>query len=170
MRPAYGESQNAAVVADSDLAELIVKKGRLRLVHCKYKSVKGQNTGNAGILGPARKLAKDRIEVDEDIWGKGYRIVFATLRMGSPLPEISLEKKKKIVQVLFTDQGRVTYNHQSCSDVSLSTRDELILAAQKLKTGKSPGPDGIPTEIVKYAIMETQETCSFLSEPVEDSV
>nr|CAI5819078.1 unnamed protein product [Callosobruchus analis] len=61
MRPAYGESQNAAVVADSDLAELIVKKGRLRLVHCKYKSVKGQNTGNAGILGPARKLAKDRI-------------------------------------------------------------------------------------------------------------
>nr|CAI5833301.1 unnamed protein product [Callosobruchus analis] len=33
-------------------------------------------------------------EVDEDIWGKGYRIVFATLRMGSPLPEMSLEKKK----------------------------------------------------------------------------
>nr|CAI5831552.1 unnamed protein product [Callosobruchus analis] len=97
-------------------------------------------------------------EVDEDIWGKGYRTVFVTLRMGSPLPEMSLEKKKEIVQALFPDQARVTYINESCSYISLFARDELILAVDKLKTGKSPGPDGIPAEIVKYAIMKTQET------------
>nr|CAI5827966.1 unnamed protein product [Callosobruchus analis] len=47
-------------------------------------------------------------EVDEDIWGKGYRIVFVTLRMESSLPETSLEKKKKIVQPLFPNQAKVT--------------------------------------------------------------
>nr|CAI5825445.1 unnamed protein product [Callosobruchus analis] len=39
-------------------------------------------------------------EVDEDIWGKGYRIVFATLHMGSPLPErIRLEKNDGATEI-----------------------------------------------------------------------
>ncbi|KAG5899692.1 hypothetical protein JTB14_030089 [Gonioctena quinquepunctata] len=75
-------------------------------------------------------------ELGEDIWGIGYKIATIKL-MGYAAFDIAVEKKVEIAKELFLTKIRPGGN--------LEPRNVLT----KMKSGKAPGVDGIPTEAIK---------------------
>nr|CAH7736980.1 unnamed protein product [Callosobruchus chinensis] len=96
-------------------------------------------------------------EVDDDIWGKGYRIVFKRTKLGPSLPNMSVERRRLVAEALFPSQPRVVYNTQPETPLNHFTIDELLAASEKLKAKKTPGVDCIPAEIIKIAVTEAPD-------------
>nr|CAH7764308.1 unnamed protein product [Callosobruchus chinensis] len=248
IRPAYGESQNATVIADTDVARLLLKKGTLLdsktsnwilkqldkgkfntalqtllkpksidnadqlmdtlTAACNQSMPRRANTSKRGpvywwtqeigelrreclkarraytrknlpehareIRGLNYKLARQTLrvaiktsksrcwkklmeEVDDDIWGKGYRIVFKRTKLGPSLPNMSVERRRLVAEALFPSQPRVVYNTQPETPLNHFTIDELLAASEKLKAKKTPGVDCIPAEIIKIAVTEAPD-------------
>lgn len=90
-------------------------------------------------------------EVDQDPWGLGYTIVTQRLGSRGP-PELKdASTMERIVDGLFpthptTERAEVTNDD---TDVPAFTEAELVNATSSLKTGKAPGPDGIPGEVLR---------------------
>ena len=59
----------------------------------------------------------------------------------------------KILEGLFPRHDDLTYNGYNVDYIEQLTEQELLTAAKKLKTGKSPGPDGIPAEAIQTVAM-----------------
>lgn len=121
-------------------------------------------TAEAEIYKTARKelkaaIAKSKKEKWEELrqelnvnpWGLGYKIVLGKLGARTPPTDLASETVTNIVNTLFPSHEC----HQE--DVVIScpeppppfTTEELKAAASTLKNNKAPGPDGIPSEVLK---------------------
>lgn len=112
-----------------------------------------------------RKIYKDKIadskkrswkelcaQVDNDVWGLGFKIVTDKLKGKTP-HNLDPETKERIVRELFpSGEDRRENSREPIEDVSPFTVQELESAAKKLKTKKAPGPDGVTTEALKLAV------------------
>lgn len=112
---------------------------------------------NAIIKAKTDAWRKVVAEVDSDIWGKGYKIVAKKVKA---LPQISMTEEEQcdVAKSLFPAHTRVKWLKQTTDEeLNPFTEEELIDAASKIKTNKSPGPDGIPPEVVKVLIKDHTE-------------
>lgn len=94
-----------------------------------------------------RRLCDD---IERDPWGLGYKIVTQKLGAFGP-PELKdSETMDAIVGGLFPTHP-VTEEAADYRDLAVPefTETELLSASRSLKSGKAPGPDGIPAEILR---------------------
>jgi hypothetical protein len=84
--------------------------------------------------------------VENDQWGKGYRIATGKFQKKTPL---SLEERREAVAKLFPIRPIAEWPRVEIGAVEPFTTDELRTAALKLRPGKAPGPDGIPPEVIR---------------------
>lgn len=101
-----------------------------------------------------KKLAKRRLheslchQIDKNPWGDAYRQAIAAIR---PKTKARTPKNAEVViGKLFPNHPPVDFPKMTVAhEPKMFTELDINAAAKKLKTGKSPGPDGIPSEIVK---------------------
>lgn len=100
-------------------------------------------------------------EVDNDPWGLGYKIVTKRIGALSASGVMNEEDVKQIVDGLFPThpEREVANDLEEDGEEAIPefTKEELFTAVDSLKNGKAPGPDGIPTEILKIAAHECSE-------------
>lgn len=87
--------------------------------------------------------------MDNGIWGKGYNIVTKRITGNPPTPPPTAEIAKKLTDKLFPHHEEVNFKEKRTEAFRQFTDDELLLAAAKLGPGKAPGPEKIPTDILK---------------------
>lgn len=96
-------------------------------------------------------------EIENDQWGLGYQIVTKKLRLNPEQIALSVDFKRKIVDALFPRHPIQKWRFTRNCEVEKFTIDEMRSAVRKLKTGKAPGPDNIPVEVVKAVATEEGE-------------
>ncbi|XP_070529759.1 uncharacterized protein [Cardiocondyla obscurior] len=98
--------------------------------------------------------------VEEDPWGRPYKIVTGRLRPRAPPITESLDPRKasQIVDHLFPPEDGPSITRvippPDCTqrDVPPVTGEELQQAVRRIRSGKAPGPDGIPGEAIKLSV------------------
>ncbi|CAH2092932.1 unnamed protein product [Euphydryas editha] len=95
-------------------------------------------------------------EVDDDLWGNGYRIVTQKFVGRSPVAPMEPHVMEKIVRTLFPDHEERVYTQSVVSDDECPrfSAAELRNVIGCLKGGKAPGPDGIPVEVYKVLMKQ----------------
>ena len=89
-------------------------------------------------------------DINRDPWGQGFKIVSKKIGNISPSNDLSASTMTKVVQSLFpTHQERPKGEFGKISECPLFSDDELQLAIKSSKNKKAPGPDGIPSEVLK---------------------
>lgn len=93
-------------------------------------------------------------EVEQDPWGKPYRVIMSRLKRNSRQQPSCPEQLKEIVATLFPSRERLNDEdvEESCEDVPPVTEDELFRACNKIGNKKCPGLDGIPNVALKAAV------------------
>lgn len=109
-----------------------------------------------------KKRAKSRLherlcnEINLNPWGQAYRQAITALK-----PKTKAKTPKNIdsiILTLFPKHTPFDFPRASCSkDKDDFTVEEIQTAAKKLKGNKSPGPDGIPAEVIKIIANERPE-------------
>lgn len=98
-----------------------------------------------------KKWEELRNDLNKNPWGLGYKIVMKKLGGQNSSPDLPKNVMENIVQTLFPQ-------HEPRADIVYETNEiipppfteeELEVAVKSLKKNKSPGPDGIPSEILK---------------------
>lgn len=92
-----------------------------------------------------------RSEIELDPWGLGYKVVMKKLGKLAPSPLMNAEETQHIVDTLFPthpDREERKYVVEN-SEIPMFTEEELLKAVSAMKSGKAPGPDGVPTEALK---------------------
>jgi hypothetical protein len=82
-------------------------------------------------------------EVDENSWGRGYRI--ATRKF------VRTEEVEAAVTRLFPVRDVPEWTRRPHAPAELFMEEELEVAVGRLAKRKAPGPDGIPAEAVRTA-------------------
>jgi len=95
--------------------------------------------------------------VDNDPWGLPYKIVMRKLNIRKPIPGINLPgRMDMIVSNLFPTRAiaasSIVEVSQEDVERALFTPGEVASMAKSLPSGKTPGPDGIPNEVLKVAV------------------
>lgn len=93
-------------------------------------------------------------EIDTDPWGKPYKIAMKKLGGFKPIPGIKEPVwATTIVETLFPfdEDGLSSASKLQVDDFQPLSVDDIKHACHKLGMGKSPGPDGIPNEVIKIA-------------------
>jgi len=113
-------------------------------------------------LAKAIKEAKEKswaeliAMVDDDPWGKPYKVVMKRLRRHKPIPGIELPGRlESVVGALFPSvQNRTLEAMQIPDDVDTDpfSIEEILAAARSLPNNKAPGPDEVTNEIIKVAV------------------
>lgn len=94
-----------------------------------------------------KKLCED---INADPWGLGYRVVTKKLGALKRSSALDSEIMSNIVRQLFPAHSeRESSMIQHEGEVPLFTLEELDMAIKSLKSRKAPGPDGIPSEVLK---------------------
>lgn len=91
-------------------------------------------------------------EIDTDPWGKPYKIAVKKLGGIKPIPGIKEPAwATTIVETLFPFDvdGLICGSKLQVEDFFELNVDDLRRACNRLSMGKSPGPDGIPNEVIK---------------------
>lgn len=91
-------------------------------------------------------------EIDDDVWGLGYKIV--TKKIGMPLAKLDEEQAKEAIEKLFP-QGVEPEREALDVDpetIPETTVEEVLAAAETLATNKAGGPDGVPPAVVRALI------------------
>lgn len=104
-------------------------------------------------------------EIDDNPWGRPYKLI--------------KEKKKKTLRIHLPEEDKITVlsklfpQHERFSRLAYEERQdenftedesqnvtisEILQIANNIKTGKAPGPDGVPAEAVKILFKEFPET------------
>lgn len=89
-------------------------------------------------------------QVDQDIWGDGYKIVMKRALGNPPKQQMPMQTVEAVVRHLFPEHEAVQWACNKDAVFADFTADELRLACAKLKDRKAPGPGNIPPEIIKY--------------------
>lgn len=101
-----------------------------------------------------KKAAKHRLherlckEINSNPWGDAYRLAIKDIkpRTRTRTPH----NAEPVLRKLFPSHPPIAFiTHSQDTSPTPFTIEELKRAAMKLKTGKSPGPDGIPAEMIK---------------------
>lgn len=87
-------------------------------------------------------------DLNDDIWGDGYKIVTGRLGIQSPA-ELSTTQKKEIARHLFPQTTKLKRNTRPIAVVTPFSVEELKAVLEKAKSKKAPGPDGVPMEAIK---------------------
>lgn len=96
-----------------------------------------------------KQILKD---LEEDIWGLGYKIVMQKLKANNSR-NLTTKEQVHIARGLFPTTPIVHWPIEAPSEIPEPfTEEETRNAAKRLNPGKSPGPDGIPAELVKILI------------------
>lgn len=98
-----------------------------------------------------------REDLDRDPWGKGYKLVIRKLNPQGGRGPTDPDVLSNIVDALFpTHPLRIDPPADlRVEEVPEFSLEELQRAAGSMKKGKAPGPDGIPSEILKLVV----DTC-----------
>lgn len=91
-------------------------------------------------------------ELENDIWGQGYKIAMKGIQATSFPYEIGPERRAKIITELFPKVADNWIRHESIAEAPPFTIEELQLAYEKLKTGKAAGPDKILPDTIRKAV------------------
>lgn len=107
--------------------------------------------------------------VESDPWGAPYRIV--TKRLGRRTPAIDGQTMVRIAGGLFPGLPPIEWSLVPATpsasteliefpgvETPLFTADELLRAADKLPSGKAPGPDCVPNEVIRLAVSRSPDT------------
>ena len=137
------------------------------------KNTRGENesansqTGALKNYRTKRKALKDLInsskrshwedlvnKLEYDVWGQGYSIAVKSLAKRRLPYNLTIQRKKRIVKDLFPNAGEKSWKRlDKVTDGILPFQlQELNTIAEKLKPGKAPGPDHIPSQAIKEAI------------------
>ena len=104
-------------------------------------------------LNKAIRVAKDEKwkeileEVENDVWGQGYRIVTGKFSQKEAIPS---DLKLQIAKELFPRAETKRFS-RCVEDFEEIREEEVKTAASKIKSRKAPGPDGIPPEAIQMA-------------------
>lgn len=97
-------------------------------------------------------------ELENDIFGDGFKIVKKQLKIINPKTNLTREEKTEVFKKLFITEENTPFIPPSHpSDAEKFTEAEILEAAKRIKTGKAPGPDGLPPEVIKTLIKENVE-------------
>nr|CAI5852388.1 unnamed protein product [Callosobruchus analis] len=96
-------------------------------------------------------------ELDEDIWGDGYKIAMKSLGALRTTYQLTDQQKVIIAQDLFPSRNETRESITSVQVVRPFTEDELIGAGCRLKPKKAPGPDGVLPEVTKELTISATE-------------
>lgn len=91
-------------------------------------------------------------EVEGDPWGRPYQIVIGKMKKTLKLHMDDHDKMEVLVKLFPQHDNfpRDRYDSAPQPDTApIVTREEVQTTAQRIKSGKAPGPDGIPPEVVK---------------------
>lgn len=89
-------------------------------------------------------------DIDRDPWGLGYKIVTQKLGAQKPSRVMDSNKTENIVRTLFPSYPeRAEAVFRQDIEVPLFSEEELAKAIVSMKNKKAPGPDGIPSEVLK---------------------
>lgn len=124
------------------------------LYRSKYKEAKKEL--NRTIKASKATLWKEICnDLEKDIWGKAYQIVVKKLGKATPEAPKPPAIMDEIVAELFPKHPlRKKRQYTINGEVTPFTPKELQDAAKSLKPGKAPGPDGIPTSVIKIIAQE----------------
>ena len=126
---------------------------------------------NAAILKAKEKAwAKICKEIDNDVWGRGYKIATGKL-FKAPRKDLTKQAKLEIAMELFpagpSPTPRTSIDNQAV-DIPTLSEEEVREAALRMKTKKAPGPDYIPPEVVQaMAIRHTEYVTKVLNNTVQ---
>lgn len=88
-------------------------------------------------------------KIDTDIWGDGYKLVMKMMNGFPPKPNLTIDEMEAIARELFPVHSEVNFSYDADDDFPSFNEEELILACQKIKNKKAPGPRQIPPEVIK---------------------
>ncbi|KAI5705701.1 hypothetical protein M8J75_001011 [Diaphorina citri] len=92
-------------------------------------------------------------EVEDDIWGRGYKIV--TKKYNRKNYSIATEKQKPILERLVPKHEKVTWERNETEEnIEEFSMDELANVLTNIKKKRAPGPDGITPEILRITCWE----------------
>lgn len=87
--------------------------------------------------------------IDQDLWGDGYKIVMKSIIGYPPKPQLTMEQVEQVVTQLFPEHEPASFNFTVNETPIYFTSSELQRACAKIKNNKAPGPGNIPSEIIK---------------------
>lgn len=86
----------------------------------------------------------------KDIWGLAYKIL--TKKIGKKSPSLPPHIRESAINKLFPNHPVVQWNYSGDRGPRI-TMDEMLEALLMAKINKAPGPDGIPTKLIKEVIL-----------------
>lgn len=104
-----------------------------------------------------KKLCND---LNDNIWGNGYKIVCKKFKLSSNT-ELTTEEKVSIAKKLFPVEKIVHFPRDEVREEEIPpfTLDELLQVYSEIRNKKAPGPDGIVPEITKVLIKTAPDYC-----------
>lgn len=96
-------------------------------------------------------------ELETDIWGKGYQLAMKQFMKVGPTIKLTKEKELEIIERLFPTRQNEWENYNVITNPPKFTNEEIKKAEDNIKSGKAPGPDGIPPEVIKILIQVEKE-------------
>ena len=92
-------------------------------------------------------------DINKDPWGLGYRIVMGKLgKQGSQ--KLNVREMNSIVGTLFPTHPEIidSEHKEVIEDIPVFTSNELEHACNQMANKRATGPDGIPTEVLKFIV------------------
>jgi Reverse transcriptase (RNA-dependent DNA polymerase)/Endonuclease-reverse transcriptase len=119
----------------------------VRLAHNSYKADK-KALRKAIAVSQKAKWRELLETVNKDPWGKAYKIVTGKLKEKISNPDAT--ERRSIAKSLFPTHPNISWSREEVTDgVTLFSEAEVLAAADRIKIGKAPGPDGIPPVVVR---------------------
>lgn len=87
-------------------------------------------------------------KLESDPWGDAYQIVKRALKVPIPKVELTVERRLELAKNLFPRHPRKEWNVKK-DEIPTITQAEVLRAAERLREGKSAGPDRVLPEATK---------------------